>query len=409
MISDNNGHLGSPSGSPKKQIKSEYIVLTDKGIKYLKPSTKRRIVWIKGLPGFGIRITPKGTKSFVYKYDFDGQDRWITFGQYPKLTVQKALEKYAEANNKVEEGDDPAEDSVSTNTALRKAPTIPQLATDYIEMYAKPHKKSWKEDKRILDYDVLPKWKTKRVKAVKRRDVISLLDEIVARGAPIQANRTLATIRRMFNFAIDRDILDSSPCHRVKPPAPAVSKDRYLTLDELKLFWNGVDTAPLDTKTRSALKLALVTLQRVGEVLGMHKSEIDLRNSIWTIPKERTKNKQAHLVPLSPLAKSLIIELLNAIGEDGLLFSSTKEGSHYKSSVISRAVMRNLDHFKLGKFTPHDLRRTGSTQLAAFRVPRFDRERILNHTDRTVGGVYDIYEYQDEKSAALNCSNSDSI
>ena len=257
MISDNNGHLGSPSGSPKFNIKSEYIVLTDKGIKYLKPTTKRRIVWIKGLPGFGIRVTPKGTKSFVYKYDFDGQDRWITFGQYPKMTVQKALEKYADANNKVEEGEDPAEDSVATNTATRKAPTISQLAKDYIEMYAKPHKKSWKEDKRILDFDVLPRWKTKRVKAVKRRDVLALLDEIVARGAPVQANRTLATIRRMFNFAIDRDILKSSPCHRIKPPAPESSKDRYLTLDELKLFWNGVDTAPLDIKTRTALKLVL--------------------------------------------------------------------------------------------------------------------------------------------------------
>jgi integrase len=206
----------------------------------------------------------------------------------------------------------------------------------------------------------------------------------------------------MFNFAIDRDILASSPCHRVKPPAPESAKDRYLTLDEIKIFWNGIDTARLDKKTRMALKMVLLTMQRVGEVLGLHEAELDLNNATWIIPKERTKNKQAHLVPLSPLAINIISELMEAVGDDGLLFSSSRENSHFKSSVLSHAVRRNLEHFGLPKFTPHDLRRTGSTQLAAFRVPRFDRERILNHTDRTVGGVYDMYEYQDEKRAALN-------
>jgi integrase len=401
MISDSNGQVGSPLGSPKRRLKAEYITLTDKSVKYLEPSVKRRVVWIKGLPGFGIRITPKGTKSFVYKYDFDGQDRWITFGQYPKLTLQKALEKYAEANLRVEAGDDPAGDSVATNAAVRKAPTVAQLVKDYVEIYAKPYKRSWKEDERILNFDILPKWGAKRVHSLKRRDVIALLDEIVARGSPIQANRTLATIRRMFNFAVDRDILETSPCHRVKPPAPESSKDRYLTLEEIKIFWNRIDTARLDKKTRMALKLVLLSMQRVGEVLGLHESELDLKNATWIIPKERTKNKQAHLVPLSPLAIEIITELMKAVGDDGFLFSSSQKNSHFKSSVLSHAVRRNLEHFGLPKFTPHDLRRTGSTQLAAFRVPRFDRERILNHADRTVGGVYDMYEYQDEKRAAL--------
>ena len=89
----NNGLSGSPSGSPK----SEYITFTDKSIKHLQPATKRRVVWARGLIGLGIRITPKGTKSFVYKYDIDGQDRWLTFGQYPKLKLAEALKKYGEA------------------------------------------------------------------------------------------------------------------------------------------------------------------------------------------------------------------------------------------------------------------------------------------------------------------------
>lgn len=395
----NKGDLGSPPGSPK-----DYIIFTDKSIRSLKPSDRRRVVWAQGLKGLGIRITPKGTKSFVFKYDVDGQDRWLTFGQYPKLKLAEALVKYGEALEQVEEGIDPAEETVSRNEANRNALTVKQLAEDYIEKYAKPRKRSWKEDKRILDREVVPVLgPAKKASKVTRRDIIEMLDGIVARGAPVQANRTLAIVRRMFNFGVDRDVLPASPCHRIKPPSPESSKDRYLTLDELKSFWNGLDTAPLAKKTKLALKLLTVTLQRVSEVIGINKSELDLRARTWIIPAERTKNKRAHLVTLSPLALEIITELLQDVGEDGYLFPGEGvKGAHLTKWAISRAVARNLDHFGIAKFTPHDLRRTGSTQLASFKVPRFERERVLNHTDQTIGAVYDIYEYQDEKRAVLN-------
>ncbi|NKB59039.1 MAG: tyrosine-type recombinase/integrase [Alphaproteobacteria bacterium] len=402
MNSGSNGEIGSHTGSQNNSSKAEFIALTDKSVKYLKAADKRRVAWFQGLSGFGIRVSPKGTKSFVYKYDFEGRDRWITFGRYPELTLKKALERYNEAALRMERGEDPAKASVIKNEADRAASTIKQLAADYIDLYAKPHKRSWQEDQRILERDVLPIWGNRRAHAISKADVIALLDGIVARGAPVQANRTLSVVRRMFNFAIDRDILETSPCHRVKPPAPETSKDRYLTLDEVRLFWNRLDTAPLDTKTRLALKLTLVSLQRSGEILGIHIRELDLDNAVWIIPKERTKNMQSHLVPLSPLALEIIEALLERIADDGFLFPSTRESSTFKNSVLSNAVRRNLDYFGIPKFTPHDLRRTGSTQLAAFKVPRFDRERLLNHTDRSVGAIYDIYEYQDEKRASLN-------
>ena len=366
------------------------------------PSEKRRIVWANGLTGFGVRITPKGTKSFIFKYDIDGQDRWLTFGQYPKMKLAEAFVKYGEALEKVESGEDPADENVQINEASRKALTVRQLVDQYIEKYAKPRKRSWKEDYRILDHDVLGKWGSRKASKITRRDVIDLLDEIVARGAPVQANRTLAVVRRMFNFAIDRDVMAASPCHRVKPPSFEKSKDRYLTLDEIKEFWTRLDTAALTNQTKLALKLLLLTLQRSSEVIGINKSEVDLRAKTWIIPAARTKNKRAHLVTLSPLAIEIVASLLKDAGEDGFLFPGEGTGNHLTNSALSRVILKNLDHFEVGKFTPHDLRRTGSTQLAAFKVPRFDRDRILNHADRTVGAVYDIHEYEDEKRAALN-------
>lgn len=354
------------------------------------------------MKGFGLRITPKGTKSFIYKYDLDGQDRWLTFGRYPKMRLAEALQKYAAALERVEHGEDPAAENVEANRENRAALTVRQLADEYIDKYAKPRKRSWEEDQRILDHDVLGPWGARKASKIKRRDVIALLDDIVARGAPVQANRTLAVIRRMFNFAIDRDVIASSPCYRVKPPSPEASKDRYLTLDEIKRFWTRLETAPLADRTRLALKLLLLTLQRCSEVIGMNENELDMRSNTWIIPATRTKNKTAHLVPLSPLAMEIVNELLDDASEDGFLFPGKGGSDLMTVAALSRAVSRNLDHFGIPKFTPHDLRRTGSTQLAAFKVPRFDRDRILNHTDQTIGAVYDIHEYQDEKRAALN-------
>lgn len=398
VISPNIVVLGSPSGSPK----SETIAFTDKGIRHLKPADRRRVVWAKGIPGLGIRVTPKGTKSFVYKYDIDGQDRWLTLGQYPRLKLAEALAKYGEALEKVEAGEDPADEKVKANKANRAALTVADLVTEYIEKYAKPRKRSWREDERILEHDVLKRWGAQKASKINRRDIIELLDEIVARGATVQANRTLAVVRRMFNFAVDRDLIDASPCHRLKPPSPESAKERYLSLDEVSLFWRGLDTAPVTGQTKSALRLLLLTLQRSSEVIGMNRSEINLRDATWIIPAQRSKNRRSHLVPLSAPALKLIEERLRHTDDDGYLFCGEGRGDHMTKSAPARAIARNLDHFGVAKFTPHDLRRTGSTQLAAFRVPRFDRDRVLNHTDRSIGAVYDVYEYQDEKRAVLD-------
>ena len=95
-------------------------------------------------------------------------------------------------------------------------------------------KKSWKEDQRILDKDIIPIWNRRKASDIKRKDVIHLLDSIVKRGAEIQANRTLAVVRRMFNFALERDILEFSPCNAVKAPGKENIKDRVLSDKELE-------------------------------------------------------------------------------------------------------------------------------------------------------------------------------
>jgi hypothetical protein len=121
----------------------------------------------------------------------------MTSGVYPKTTLADAHQDHANALKLLEKGIDPGEKKVEANREAREALTVNQLADEYIEKWAKPRKRSWKEDKRILDKDVLPTWKHRRAKDITRRDVIVLLDSIVDRGAPIAANKMLAVVRKM--------------------------------------------------------------------------------------------------------------------------------------------------------------------------------------------------------------------
>jgi integrase len=146
------------------------------------------------------------------------------------------------------------------------------VATD-----TKPRKKTWREDERILQHDVLPALGHKRLEDVRRRDIVEMLDEIVLRGAPIAANRCLAVTRKMFNLAVQRDHLQQSPCTLIQTPAKARRRERALDEGELTSLLAGLPTLPLWTPTALALLVELLTAQRSGEVIAMLWDEVDLQ------------------------------------------------------------------------------------------------------------------------------------
>jgi Arm domain-containing DNA-binding protein len=133
-----------------------------------------------------------------YMYRFQGKARRMSLGVYPQMSLADAHLKHAEAQKVLERGIDPGAVSLEAKEEDRLAPTVAMLAGEYVEKWAKPRKRSWEEDARILDKEVLPVWKSRKAREITRRDVIVLLDRIVGRGAPIAADRTLAYIRKMF-------------------------------------------------------------------------------------------------------------------------------------------------------------------------------------------------------------------
>src|SRR5688572_9689292 len=193
--------------------------LTDRSIEALRGRNARYEVWDESRKGFGVRVTPRGVKSFVWVYHFRGKPRRLTFGAYPALSLADAGVKLAEAKQMLNRGIDPGSQAVAERVAERQAETVADLVDNYLDRYARPRKRSASEDERILRKDVLPRWADRKAREITRRDIVRLLNEIVDRGAPIQANRTLTILRRMFRFAVGQAIIDTSPCDNVENPS----------------------------------------------------------------------------------------------------------------------------------------------------------------------------------------------
>ena len=374
---------------------------TDRGIMALKPKSARYEVWEDGRTGLGLRISPAGRKSWIYMYRHARKARRMTLDTYPAMGLADARLAHAQAKKLLAAGIDPGSQLLERRRGERNAETVADLAREYLDKWARPRKRSAAEDERILNKDVLPAWVGRKAKSITRRDVIVLLDGIVDRGAPIQANRTLAVVRRMFNFALERDILDATPCARIKAPAKENQRDRVLTAEEIATFWHGLDTAPMTDTVRMALRFKLVTAQRKGEVIKARWAEFDMGERVWTIPAERSKNGIAHRVPLSPVAME-ILEIIHAeAGESEWLFPSRRTGRPITDQAMNHALLNSVGVIGMNNVTPHDLRRTAASHMTELGIPRLVVSKILNHADPSVTGIYDRYQYGPEKRSAL--------
>jgi integrase len=369
------------------------VHLTARKLDSLKPpATGQADYWDEGLPGFGVRISASGRRTWVVMYRLGRRKVRLTLGTYTAMPLAKAREGAKAALARVQGGGDPA----SERRAERDADSFGQLAESYLERYAKANKRSWKTDKEVLNRDVLPKWKHRRAKDISRREVRELVQGIVDREAPIMANRTFEILRRLFNWAIAEDYLADSPCKGLSKPAKENQRDRVLTEDEIRAVWAAVEAE--DPLIAAIMKLRLVTAQRGGELASMTRAEVDRATGWWTIPAEKAKNGLSHRVALSPLAASIIEEATSKAGESPWVFPSRRKGRHLEHLV--QAAHRIRDRAGVD-FTPHDLRRTAASHMTGMGISRLTVSKILNHVERGVTATYDRHSYDQEKRQAL--------
>ena len=363
---------------------------TDRTVQALKPRAERYERWEDGRTGLGVRVSPAGRKTWIYMYRYQGRPRRMSLGVYPALSLADANLAHATAKKKLSKGTDPGAELVNKRQGERNAETVSDLIAEYLERYARPNKRSANQDERLFEKDVLPVWGRRKANSISRRDAITLLDGIVDRGSPIMANRTLSALKKVWNFGLDRDILDAMPFVRIRPPAKETPRDRVLGPAEIAQFWNGFPKTKITPIIQLALKLILVTAQRRGEVACAPWSEFDLEGEqIWTIRAERSKNGVANRVPLSSLA----LRMINTMPPTKTYVLNGARGARQHREAVQTIGLED--------FRPHDLRRTAASFMASIGVPRVVIGKILNHVERDITAVYDRHGYDREKREAL--------
>ncbi len=370
-------------------------LLTDVKIKKLQPSDKQYEKWDKKVPGFGVRVSPSGTKSFQLLYRVGKRLRRFTLGRYPTLTLFDARKVAQSALGEIAKGKDPAAEK-----KLKRVDPLhfSNFVEHFIEDYAKRQNKSWAETKRLLDREFISKWGKRNIREIKKHDVTAVLDSIVNRGHPIAANRAYATVRKLFNWAVERGNLEISPCQGLKAPSKFNKRDRVLNDDELNKIWAGANK--MAYPFGKIVQLLILTGQRLGEVSAMRWEDIDLENLVWTITAANNKSGTEHKVPLS----DIVVTLLRSLPRTHDIYVFPARGKDNPVSGFSKWKKKIDELSGVRGWTLHDIRRTAATGMAKLKVQPYIVERILNHSSGTfsgVAGIYNRHGYLDEMRDAL--------
>ena len=372
--------------------------LTDLSIKALRPRADSRYeVFDAKIPGFAVRVAPSGMKSFVLLYRHRGRPRRLTIGRYPVLSLAEARKLANHALNRVAHGNDPQHEKEER----RRGHSFEDAADDFVTTHCARRNRASTASHAAgtLRLHFIPKWRNRDVREIKRADILSVLDKMMRDEMPGAAIRSLAVIRKFFNWCVERGLIDASPCAGVKAPAPHRSRDRVLDDKELAAIWRAA--AETEFPFGSIVQLLILTAQRRGEVTAMRWSEIDFEAATWSLPSERTKSNRAHTVPLTPAA----VELLASLPKFGEGFVFPAQGRTETSfSGFSKCKTQFDQLARVTDWRLHDLRRTAATGMARLGVSPHVVERILNHTTGTLGGVAGVYNrfgYLPEMRAAL--------
>jgi integrase len=391
--------------------------LTSREISALKPRAVAYEVRDPTVTGAYVQVWPSGAVSYLLRYRLGEKKVKLTIGKFDpkspgglKDVRAKALASLADVHAARAKGNvalDPAAQKaqkkaarIGARAAVQEAQGATDSAADSVDFVLAEFKAKYLSKlrtggpvARALEREVLPIWKGRRLTDITRADVHRVLDQLVARGKVTQANRVLAYLSKFANWAVSRGVIDRSFCEKVERPGAEKQRDRVLDDRELTLVWKAADRMgwPFGPMTQ----LLLLTGQRRAEIADAQWSEVDVAAKALRLPAERTKNKRAHVCPMSPQAMS-ILEVLPRVEGAGFVFTTT---GHSTVSGFSRAK-KQLDtiitELNGGVAIPdwafHDLRRSCASGMQRLGIQLTTIERLLNHVSGSFAGVVGIYQ-----------------
>ena len=384
--------------------------LTAATVDKMQPTDRRQEIPDSLCTGLYLVVQPTGKKGWQVRYRHGGTHRRMTLGAYPMLSLAEARARARDALAAASEGRDPSAEvkAAKAPKAIDARDQVREVVALFIKRHASHNRRS-DDVAAMFRREIMDKWGDREIQSITKRDVIEVLDGIVDRGSPVTANRLRAHLNTLFGWAKSRDMIAANPLDGIKPPAPEKPRDRVLTDAELRLFWIACDG--LGEPFGALYRLLLLTGQRLREVAELTWDELD--GTTWTLPAARSKNGDEHVVPLSPA----VVATLDAMPRIGRhVFSTTgitpvsgfSRAKDRLDRLMTAAANKDLpagaDPVELRPFTIHDLRRTAATGMAGLRFPPHVVEAVLNHrsgTRRGVAGVYNRFDYAEEKRQAL--------
>lgn len=373
------------------------LKLTKRAIDDFEPVAKDAFYWDDQLKGFGVKVTPKGKKSFLVQYRPGGRGtptRKVRLGPYGTLTLHQARIEATRILGQRAEGRDPA-----AERRERKRMAATDRVTDVFQEFLDKHavnNNTGDEVERAFRQDVEPVWKARTIHQITRKDVIQLIEKVEQRGSPVMAKRLLAYLRKFFNWCVSRDYLPVSPCDGVSTSHREKARDRILTDDEIKSI---IEAARDMTGVfGNIVELLFLTAQRRREVAQMTWDEIDFDKALWTIPGERAKNDKRHDVHLSEQAID-VLKRMPKVGDYVFTSNGTAPFSGFSKSKRQLDELSGVTDWRL-----HDIRRTATSGMARMGIAPHVADKVLNHQSGTISGVAAVYqrhEFMDERKSAL--------
>ncbi|MPY75292.1 MAG: tyrosine-type recombinase/integrase [Alphaproteobacteria bacterium] len=392
--------------------KRSSVTLTPKAVENAKPPKSGYLeIFDAAMPGMCLRITATGAKSYILTTRINGKQTRITVGYAagPDAVSLSEARKLAEDAKDTAKAGKPVPRVLPRYADPAGVMTFGTVAEDYIKREV-PRLARGGETEAIIRRELLPTWRTIALPDLRRRHARELTDPM-AEEKPAAAYKLHETYCRVLNWALghyDADELgiDVSPFANLKPPVSKKPRGRALKEAEIKTLWKAWTS--IGYPFGDLQKLLLLTAQRRAEVSGMAWAEIDIEAKTWIIPAARSKSRREHIVPLSAAAAE-IIEALPRFEDGAYAFTTTsgkKPVSGYSKGKTATdakvdALVKAGDAEPVAAWRWHDLRRTARTGMAEIGVPEIVSERILNHAPRGLIGVYNVFEYQKEKTDAL--------
>src|SRR5882762_3291793 len=325
---------------------SRRVEFTDRSLKAIKPPPRPKQLdyFDDTLPGFGLRVSYNGRKSWIVLYRCNGVKGRLTLGRVDVLPLVDARELARDALKSAAHGDDPG----LKKDRDREAPTFKQLAGRYVEEYAKPRKRTWQKDQRLLEKNLIPGLGRHKAHMITRADLRAELNKVKNRPAPVEAHRTFEVVRRLFNWAIEEEILTENPAAKLAKPAEEIPRERTLTADELQILWRALDDAsPI---VRGLFRMMMLAAQRRNEVSRMRWADLDRREGWWNIPAELTKTKRPYRVPLTPAMLAIIEEMEKLALDPEWVFPSAAGGAPVPETNVTRPFRKLIKEAGIAHF-----------------------------------------------------------